>query len=242
MNNRLTKNELSSFKKLLQKKYRLEQKKFLIEGKHLIEEAIKNKNINLVITSDRDFIISDPKIEIKYCSYQDICSLSTTKTPQEYIGVCDFFSSEKVKNNSVIVLNKINDPGNLGTIIRTAHSFGIENIVVEGVDIYNPKVLRSTQGSIFNINIYNTNNLAQELIELKNNNFVLVGSLLEGAKDFNKVQIKENKIALILGNEANGIESKIIEMLDYKVYIPIKFESLNVAVAAGILISKYWGK
>lgn len=234
----LTKKEFLDYKKLLQKKYRQERKMFIIEGKHLIEEAIKHKNIiKTIITSDKTFNVSN--VDIKYCTYEQICLLSTTKTPQEYIAICNFFEFKNIISNVVLVLNKINDPGNLGTIIRTAFSFGVTEIIVEGVDIYNSKVLRSTQGSIFNVNIRNVKNLIDELNKLKNQNYKIVGSLLEGARDYNNFKVdNKDKIAIVLGNEANGIQKEVIDLLDYKIYIPIKFESLNVAVACGILLSK----
>lgn len=236
--NKLTKNELSNYKKLSQKKYRQANQKFIIEGEHLIEEALKcNGLLEMIITSDENFVLNN--IKIKYCSYQDICKLSTTKTPQQYIGICNFIKSKELKNDFILALDNINDPGNLGTIIRTAYSFGVTEIIVEGVDIYNPKVLRASQGAIFNVNIYNEKNLYDKLILLKSKGYKVIGSLLEGAKDYNNVKIVNEKNILILGNEANGISNKIKKILDYKVYIPIKFDSLNVAVAAGILLSKY---
>ena len=142
-----------------------------------------------------------------------------------------------------MILNKINDPGNLGTIIRTANSFNIKNIIVEGVDIYNPKVIRATQGAIFNMNIFNVNDLKKEILELKKQNYKIVGSLLDkNSIDYRNLKLDKEKFALVLGNEANGIEKNIIELLDYKVYIPIEFDSLNVAIAAAILMAKYYDK
>lgn len=238
-NNSLSKNDILKYKKLLNKKYRYLNQEFLIEGKNLIEEASKHSNLlKLIITSDQNFKIKNFKVI--YTTYENICKLSTTKTPQEYIGVCNFIKNKEINNaNVVLALDNINDPGNLGTIIRTAHSFGLENIIVSGVDIYNPKVLRSTQGSLFNINIINTKNIKDSILDLKNRGYKIVGSLLKGAKNYHEVNLDNLKFVLILGNESHGISDEIIEILDYKVYIPIKFESLNVAIAGAILLSKY---
>ncbi len=242
MNNQLTKQELIKYKKLLQKKYRQKEKLYIVEGKHLIEEAIKKNKLKLIITSDKKVKWTE-NISVKYCTYQNICSLSTTKNPQEYVGICSFNKFESETGNIILALNKISDPGNLGTLIRTAHSFGINDIIVEGVDIYNPKVLRSTQGAIFGVNIFNVDKIFDHLVNLKNKKYKLIGTLLDNdAIDYNKIKIKDKKIVIILGNEANGINENIKKILDYKIYIPIKFESLNVSVAGGILMEKYTKK
>lgn len=239
INETLSKSDFLKYKKLLQKKYRYQYREFIIEGKHLIEEAAKHKNLlKLIITSDEKFFI--PNSKIVSTSYENICKLSTTKTPQEYVGICNFINYDDNDLSGVIlILDGINDPGNLGTIIRTSHSFGLKEIVVNGVDIYNSKVLRSTQGSIFNINITNVKDIEEYIINLKMKGYKIIGSLLKDAIDYNDVEIKEEKFAIVLGNEANGISESVIKLLDYRVYIPIKFESLNVAVANGILLSKY---
>lgn len=246
MNNKnlLTKNELNDYKKLLLKKYRKEKREFIIEGKHLIEEALKHKNLlKKIITSNYSFELIKKNVDLKYTSFKNICALSTTKNPQPYIGICNFLELKKIQEEKILILNKINDPGNLGTIIRTANSFNIKNIIVEGVDIYNSKVIRATQGAIFNMNIFNVNDLKKEILELKKQNYKIVGSLLDkNSIDYRNLKLDKEKFALVLGNEANGIEKNIIELLDYKVYIPIEFDSLNVAIAAAILMAKYYDK
>ena len=246
MNNKnlLTKNELNDYKKLLLKKYRKEKREFIIEGKHLIEEALKHKNLlKKIITSNYSFELINKNVDLKYTSFKNICALSTTKNPQPYIGICNFLELKNIEKEKILVLNKINDPGNLGTIIRTANSFNIKNIIVEGVDIYNPKVIRATQGAIFSMNIFNVNDLKKEILELKKQNYKIVGSLLDkNSIDYRNLKLDKEKFALVLGNEANGIEKNIIELLDYKVYIPIEFDSLNVAIAAAILMAKYYDK
>ena len=234
---KLTKNEFHFFKKLLQKKYRQEEQKFIIEGYHLVEEALKTNLVETIITSD-------PKIKINFNNIKvatagQIESLSSTKNPQNILAICKFIKAKKL-NDQVLILNQINDPGNLGTLIRSARAFGFNDIVVQGVDIYNPKVLRSSQGAIFNVNIFNINNdLTNYLIELKNQSYQLIGSLLNPkAINYRDLKVK-NKIALILGNEAQGIEQMYIPFLDHQVYIPIQFESLNVAAAGAILMATY---
>lgn len=239
MNNEQLNKKISKYKKLLNKKYRYLYQEFIIEGKNLIEEAMKHQDVlKYVITSDKEF--QWEKSKTIYTNYETICKLSNTKTPQQYIGICNFIQSKEIKkSNIVLALDNINDPGNLGTIIRTAHSFGIEDIIISGVDIYNPKVLRSTQGSIFNINIIQVKDIKNNIVNLKNSGYKIVGSLLKDAQNYHDVNLDNDKFVLILGNESHGIRKEIIDILDYKVYIPIRFESLNVAIAGAILLSKY---
>ena len=238
-NNLLSKNQILHIKKLMQKKYRYQYQEFIIEGLHLIEEALKHpKIIKYIVTSDVNF--QHKNVPVLITSYENICKLSTTKSPQPYIGICNFIQNNHLyEKDFILLLDNINDPGNLGTIIRTAHAFGVKDIILKGVDIYNPKIVRSTQGAIFNINIVNNVNMMETVTKLKNDGFKIIGSLLKDSIDYNKVEIKDKKLVLILGNESHGINQDLINLLDYKVYIPIKFESLNVAIACGILLSKY---
>ena len=238
-NNLLSKNQILHIKKLMQKKYRYQYQEFIIEGLHLIEEALKHpKIIKYIVTSDVNF--QHKSVPVLITSYENICKLSTTKSPQPYIGICNFIQNNHLyEKDFILLLDNINDPGNLGTIISTAHAFGVKDIILKGVDIYNPKIVRSTQGAIFNINIVNNVNLMETVTKLKNDGFKIIGSLLKDSIDYNKVEIKDKKLVLILGNESHGINQDLINLLDYKVYIPIKFESLNVAIACGILLSKY---
>ena len=238
-NNLLSKKQILHIKKLMQKKYRYQYQEFIIEGLHLIEEALKHpKIIKYIVTSDVNF--QHKSVPVLITSYENICKLSTTKSPQPYIGICNFIQNNHLyEKDFILLLDNINDPGNLGTIIRTAHAFGVKDIILKGVDIYNPKIVRSTQGAIFNINIVNNVNLIETVTKLKNDGFKIIGSLLKDSIDYNKVEIKDKKLVLILGNESHGINQDLINLLDYKVYIPIKFESLNVAIACGILLSKY---
>lgn len=233
---KLSKKDLNNFKKLLLKKYRYEKKCFLVEGKHLVEEAWKTNFLKFIITSNKNY--RNDNISVKYCSYEEIIKLSTTKKPQDIIGICNFFN-QKPLGNKIILLNNINDPGNLGTIIRTARAFGFSDVIVEGVDIYNPKVLRSSQGSIFGVNIYNIKS-SINFLEQNKNEYSIIGTLLDKkATSFEKIESQlKTKVILVLGNESSGINKKIHKYLEYKVYIPIEFESLNIAIAGAIIMEK----
>ncbi|MGL5205407.1 MAG: TrmH family RNA methyltransferase [Metamycoplasmataceae bacterium] len=230
----LTKNEIIEYKKLLHKKYRLEKGIYIIEGKHLVEEALKANIVQTIISTDKFFDFE----ETLFCRESEIKKLSTTTTPQNIIAICKMTKRKELGNN-ILFLNKINDPGNLGTLIRTAKAFGYDDIVVEGVDIYNPKVLRSAQGATFFTNCINIANSVDWVKEQKEKGYWVYGALLSThSKEFDKVE-KHKKNIIILGNEATGIEFAIEKLVDEKIYIPIKYESLNVAVAGGIILNNF---
>ena len=216
--------KIKEYTKLQQKKYRDKMGLFIVEGFHLVEEARKANIIVEVFSTDEN--------QGEHVSREVIKKLSSTETPQPIVAICKKIKEKKI-SNKVLVLNQIQDPGNVGTLIRTAAAFGWSDVVVQGVDIYSPKVIRSSQGAFFKINVVQAKDLS--LI----NEHTKVGALLDKhARQYNEMK-KINKIALILGNEGNGINEDVIRTLDYKVYIPIKFESLNVAQAGAILLNEY---
>lgn len=230
----LTKNEIVEYKKLMDKKYRLEKQIYIIEGKHLVEEALKANIVVTIISTEKFFDFDETLI----CRENEIKKLSTTVTPQNIIGICKMLKPKQLGSN-ILFLNKINDPGNLGTLIRTAKSFGYNDIVVEGVDLYNPKVLRASQGAFFSTNCFNISDSASWIKERKENGYKVYGTFVnKDSKIFDKVKISEKTI-IVLGSEANGIEFSVEKLVDEKIYIPIKYESLNVAVAGGIILNYF---
>lgn len=232
----LSRSEFQNYKKLLQKKYREINQTFIIEGIHLVNEALKSNLVDVILTAEDHHHFDFQNV--KKVRMSEIASLSSTKTPQNTIAICKFLKTKPI-GNQILILNKINDPGNLGTLIRTAYAFGFNDIIVEGVDIYNPKVLRASQGAIFWANVFNVKKIREYLTNLKKQNYQIIGSLLDvEATDYHNLKLNK-KIALVLGNEAQGIEKDLLEFLDAKVYIPIQFESLNVAAAGAILMAQY---
>ncbi len=143
--------------------------------------------------------------------------------------------------NYILALDNIQDPGNLGTIIRTVDAANLKQIIVskDTVDAYSPKVIRSTMGAIFRVNIIEVENLKETLQSLQKKNFEIVTTSLQTEKSIYDINYK-NKV-VVIGNEANGVEKEIQEMSDYKVKIPMlgKTESLNASVAASIMIYEY---
>ncbi|WP_027334318.1 TrmH family RNA methyltransferase [Mycoplasma elephantis] len=223
----MTKNEIKYLKKLNIKKYRYQEEKFIIEGYDSINEA-KANNIELKIYSSNpknnpDFLVSNDEIK----------QILLSKTPQDIFAVCNFLKNKPI-NGKIVALDNIQDPGNLGTIIRNCVAFGIENLIIKGVDLYNDKTLRASKGSVFKLNIIQTNNLKNDLIKLKSSHKIIGTILNENAK--NITQLSDENYCIVFGNESNGISQSIIEVLDEMYYIPIKFESLNVATSNAVVL------
>ncbi len=214
--------------KLHLKKYRDSTGLFLVEGYHLYEEAEKVGNIKAVFTTDEG-ITGDKVI---YVTDIILEKLAQTKKPQKILTVC-----EKIKANDlsdkVLICEKIQDPGNLGTLMRSALAFGFNTIVLDNtVDIYNDKVLRSTQGAIFKLNILEMNTI--DFID-NNSEYKVYGTSLNGAP-LKDIKTSE-KLALILGNEGSGISKGILNKTDENITInTTEVESLNVGVAGSIIM------
>ncbi|MCK5807255.1 MAG: RNA methyltransferase [Mycoplasmataceae bacterium] len=223
----LTNEKIKNVAKLHKKKFRDKENKFIVEGFHLVEEAKKLGLVLEIYTSLED------NLESTYVSQGVINKLSSTVSPQPILAVC-----RKPFNNTVgeriLALDNIQDPGNVGTLIRSAKAFGFDTVVVNGVDVFNQKVIRSSQGAIFGINLIQSNDIIKDLTGIRK-----IGAILDKeAKTYDKLEINE-PFALILGNEGNGITEEVISRLDDKIYIPIEFESLNVASAGAILMNEY---
>ena len=227
---------IKSLHKLKEKKNRIQEKKFLIEGFHLVEEAYKaNKLIQILTTqyvskfeSIEQIIVSEPIIE----------KLSFTKNPQGIIGVCEMSSNNEIKGSKILLLDNVNDPGNLGTLIRSSLGFYIDTIVLseDCVDLYNDKTIRATQGAMFNINII-VADLKNVIDVLQKQNIKVIGTSLQSSKNLKEIE-KIDKYAILLGNEANGVKAELLEKTNFNVRIEMnnKLESLNVSVAGSIIM------
>ncbi len=222
--------------KLQDKKTRDLENRFLIEGYHLVEEA-KNANVleEILIINESDAI---ENIETTLVNNEIISKLSKTKNPQSIIGVCKIKSNNEIIGERLLLLDDVNDPGNLGTLIRSALGFNIDTIILSPncVDVYNDKVIRATQGAIFKINIV-TKDLSEVIKFLKSKEIKVIGTSLNKSLGLNSLD-SIKKYALILGNEANGISEEVLNQTDFNIKIDInnKLESLNVAVAGAILM------
>lgn len=242
--------KVKQWKKLQTAKGRKEAKAYLIEGTHLLKEAIKAAaDIQEVVMTETFFRQSDLPIEerdIILVSPEILASLAQTETPQGVVAIVQIPDDVPKLDykGKYILLDQVQDPGNVGTIIRTADAAGYTGVILgEGsVDLYNDKVLRSMQGSHFHLPIYR-GNLLELIPELKSSGIPVYGTELnEAAVDYRTV-FPTDAVALVLGNEGNGVSKKILALTDQNLYIPIfgEAESLNVAVAAGILLYHFVG-
>ena len=247
-------------KSLLKSKNRNKESKFIIEGYRILTLAIEcNAKIDYVFINE-DFekktehvefleILKSKNINTYKTTNKIFNELVDTESTQGILAVVKFNQRSieenlKDEHRFVLILDRIQDPGNMGTIIRTADAAGVDAIIaLKGcVDIYNPKVIRSTMGSIFDMNIIHaTQEEAVRLLKLKN--FDIVSSYLNTNNYYDKVEYNY-KTALVIGNEANGINDELVSKSDVLVKIPIygKAESLNAAISSAILmyeIKKY---
>ena len=235
VNNSLIK-ELSVLKN---KKHRDEKRLFLVEGYHLVEESLKHNQLMMVL-------ITDEKDEVKgirniLVSPSIIEKLSSTKSPQAIIGVSSYLDNTSIIGERFLLLDNIQDPGNLGTIIRSAIAFDIDQIIIspDTCDFYNDKVIRSTQGAIFSMPIIRLD-LLEAIKILKDQGIVIYGTDLFG-QPLNEIPLN-SKYAICLGNEGNGVRNTVKDKCDYNILIEMnkKIESLNVGVAGSILMYQFY--
>ena len=223
---------------LKQKKYRNQTRQFMIEGLHLVEEAYKNKVLKIVLSNDELLLNKFTDVRTILVNNQIIEKLSNTTTPQNVLGVVDIIENKFELVDKYLILDGVNDPGNLGTIIRTSLALGVNHLILSNntVDIYNDKVIRATQGAIFKANIFYTE-LEDIYIKLKQNNIKIITTSLEANKTLNDLE-RIDKFAIVVGNEANGISNVSKEYADELIIIPMKnnIESLNVGIASGIIL------
>lgn len=240
---------IKDIKKLKEKKHRTQSCKFLIEGFRFVCEGLESDfDVPLVFISENakdrwDSFNVQSKLQKETRVYtvtdQILKSISSTDTPQGIVAVVNNKSiSAENKQGFYILVDKVQDPGNMGTIIRTAHAAGALGIIVTKgtVDIYNEKTLRSTMGSIFHIPIIQDDNLLQ-LNFLRSNGFKLIVSSLDTDNNFFDVELKDKSI-IAVGNEGNGISKELLDISDIKIKIPMPggAESLNVSIAASIMM------
>ena len=227
--------KIKDLKKLQNKKYRDETNMFLVETKHLVKEAYDSGFLEeLLVLDDSDFSLD---VKTNYINETVLKYLSVLPSPSEVIGICKK-KTEELKGNKILILDDVQDPGNLGTIIRSSVAFGVSTIVLSKgcADIYSDKVIRASQGMIFKVNIIRAD--LKEIIEkLKIENYKILGSKVDGGKEIKSVS-KSEKFAIIMGNEGNGVSKEVLDMCDEYIYIPMnkECESLNVGVATSIIL------
>ena len=237
----VVKSQLKFIKSLYQKKYRIQNGLFVAEGKKVVSELMNSNITARSIYSTDPLFKAKSEVEVHHISEKDLLRLSFQKSPNKVLGIFEIPEAEDVDfSDWVVVLDAIQDPGNLGTIIRLCDWFGITHLICspDTVDCYNPKVLQATMGSIARVNIVYT-----DIVDLlEENTNVAIGTYMQGNSVYS-VNLPEKGL-LILGNEGNGISEKVSLKINAKNRLSIPqygkktTESLNVATATAIFLSE----
>ena len=224
---------IKKYSKLLQNKYRDEENLYIVSTEHLVIEALKH---NIV----QDIFLLEGSVnkfgKVTYVNEQVMRKLTSLKTLPNVVAIVKKQEPKNI-NGNVIMLDGLQDPGNVGTIIRSAVAFDFDTIIVgkNTVDIYNEKVLRASEGMIYNVNIVKSD-LIDTIMDLKLKGYTVIGTKVDNGKSIE--DINYTKIAFVVGNEGNGISEEIIGLCDDYIYIPMNksCESLNVGVASSIIM------
>ena len=248
-------NELiKHIRKLKDKKYRDESNEYVVEGVKLVEEAVKEnaKIKQIIVCEDTTRTYEIPThIMLEIAKYECISVsdkifniITQVTNPQGIMAIIEK-NAQNAKidytQDIIVVLDDVQDPGNLGTILRTVDSIGLNQIIVSKgtADAFNSKVVRSTMGAIFRIKIIEVENLAQAIKEMRKHHFKLMVTSLQTKNSIYDIDF--NKKIIVIGNEANGVSKEIQDMADEKAKIPMlgRTESLNASVAAGVVMYEY---
>lgn len=235
---------IKNIKKLKEKKYRLDS--YIVEGIKMVKEAISENQEIALIAIREDFKIDFDTQNIKTVTISNkiFNDISDVKTPQGILAVIKKNQNNQIETNQeyILALDSLQDPGNMGTIIRTADSANINQIIINKttVDPYSPKVIRSTMGAIYRTNIIEVEDLKATLKEMKSKGFQIITTDLKATQSIYDINYN-NKTVVVIGNEANGVSQEILQTADKKVIIPMlgKTESLNASIAASIMIYEY---
>ncbi|MBP3256262.1 MAG: RNA methyltransferase [Clostridia bacterium] len=244
---------IKNIKKLKDKKYRDEENKFIVEGIKMVKEAIiENAKIDKIVvcedcvndgTIEKELLYEIAKYNCIYVSEKVFDSITDVNNPQGILAVINKNNEETISYDEdvILVLDGIQDPGNLGTIIRTLDSVNLKQIVLSEntADPYNPKVVRSTMGAIYRVNLIRSKNIIETLKEIKKNKYQIAVTSLDTDKSIYDVDF--SKKVIVIGNEANGVSKEVQDLSEVKMKIPMlgKTESLNAAVATGIILYEY---
>ncbi len=231
--------KIKQIRKLKQKKYRTQTGYFLIEGQHLIDEALSaHQNVEVVIVSDNYDMSEQEYPNIYIVTDAVMATLSSLDTPPGIMAVVQYVAPSGA-GNRVLMLEDIQDPGNMGTLIRSAAAFNFDKIYLSKncVDVFSDKVLRSTQGMLFRVNI--------EVVDIVETIQAFEGDVYmtstDNATSLEEVTPTENNVAIVLGNEGSGISEGLKEVVNASIMIEMSphIESLNVAVAGSIIMHHF---
>lgn len=232
-------NELiTKVSKLKQKKYREKEGLFIAEGVKNVNDSLKYQDAKMIFALSSELIEKEVDCPVYVVTEKVMKEISDTVTPQGLTAVFEIKEFSYLTNDKIIVLNGVSDPGNVGTILRTACAFGFNTVISDEntADIYSPKVVRSAMSSIFSLNILRTKSLSDDIKSFKEKGYTFYVSYLgDGTKNIEDVSFCE-KTMLAVGSEARGVEGNILSLADVSYVIPMNknIESLNVGVAAAI--------
>lgn len=238
------------------KKFREKEQRFIIEGINFVEEALKSGiELDFLVCTEEGLQREKSKTLLRYQREAGIpiyivdegvfAKIAETETPQGVlaVGKKPVWDEDKVLEREKgiwVVLDAIQDPGNLGTIIRTAEAVGAEAVFLgKGtVDLYNPKALRATMGSVFRVPTFSRVNLQALLDRMKEDGVFVVASDPHAEQIYYDANLRHLRVAVVIGNEGRGIDRRLLELSDIRVKIPLegKVESLNAAVASALIL------
>ena len=225
------------FKRLRDKKYILEEKKYIVESEHLVEEAYKSGLLLEVITSKSDV---NYDIKTTLVSEKVLKSISLLPSVPNIMGVVKYKEDNEIIGKKIVLLDNVQDPGNVGTIIRSALAFNVDTVILsnDSVNLFNDKMIRSSEGTIFKINVIKMD-LRSAIEKIHSLGIKVYYADMNGTIDLDNAKI--NDYALVLGSEGKGISDYIKELSDESINIPMNnlCESLNVSVTGGIIMYKF---
>ena len=238
----ISKNQIKNIKDLSRKSVRSQEKKFVVEGEKLVAELLQSEVAIDEIFAVESWLLTHPEVKATEITDKELERISQLKSPNKVLAVVFMFEdkiTDDVENGLTLFLDRINDPGNLGTIIRMADWFGVNKIVCthQSVDAYNPKVIQSSMGSVYRVPVFYVD--APEFLADYKNRFpdnLIVGAAMEGTV-LSETKLPQNGL-LVMGSESHGIHEDIEAFITQMVTIPKMgdAESLNVAVATGIVL------
>lgn len=227
--------KIKNIKKLQTKKYRDLENKFFIESEHLVEEAYKSGYLEtLIVDENSSFSLDINTINVNESVKKYLTEL---ESPKDVMGICTK-KEGTIKGKRILILDGVQDPGNLGTIIRSSVAFNVDTIILsdDTVDLYNSKVVRASQGMIFNANIVR-GNLLEIIPKLKEDGYEIYATKVTDGFDVRDVN-SSHKIGIVMGNEGSGVKKEIFDLSEKYIYINMNkiCNSLNVAVATSIIL------
>lgn len=223
--------QVKALTKLNQKKYRKVTNTYLIFGENSLSEGLKMGKVKQIITTNLDY--ENSLVEVMYVDDRVMEKISMTKPAPKFCAVASFEFQDNFKAEKVLVLDDLQDPGNVGTILRTARALGIKDVFLSNdtVDVFNPRVVKAMQGIEFHLNFYR----GKTIEFLSGLDLPIITTFLD---EENELEQKLNEFALVIGNEGNGISTEVKSLEHINAKIEIDFESINVAVATGIILYK----